>query len=191
MKSKNSVYNLTLSAIFIALSSVLSLIKIYNLPLGGSVTLFSMLPIIMLAVMLGKKWGMLSAFCYALVQLGFGIALDGVLGWGLTPVALVGTIFLDYIVPFTFLGLVSFFPKKNTVQIVISTAFVLFIRFLCHLLSGAIIFDIWCEWENVWFYSFCYNGSYMLPELIMTAFGVALLVKLPQIKKLYKNIENN
>lgn len=191
MKTKNSVYNLTLSAIFIALSSVLSLIKIYNLPLGGSVTLFSMLPIIMLSVMLGKKWGMLSAFCYALVQLGFGIALDGVLGWGLTPLALAGTIFLDYIVPFTALGLVAFFPKKNTVHIVIGTAFVLFIRFLCHLLSGAIIFDIWCEWKNVWFYSFCYNGSYMLPELIMTVFGVAILVKLPQIKKLYKNVENN
>ena len=191
MKSKKSVYNLTLSAIFIALSSVLSLIKIYNLPLGGSVTLFSMLPIIILSVMLGKKWGMMSAFCYSLVQLGFGIALDGVLGWGLTPLALVGTIFLDYIVPFTALGAVSFFPNKNTAQIVIGTAFILFIRFLCHLLSGAIIFDIWCEWENVWIYSFCYNGSYMLPELVMTVIGVALIFKLPQVKKLYKNIENN
>lgn len=184
MKSKKSVYNLTLSAIFIALSTVLSLIKIYNLPLGGSVTLFSMLPIIMLSVMLGKKWGMISAFCYALIQLGFGIAIDGVLGWGLTPLALVGTIFLDYIVPFTALGLVSFFQKKSTVQIVIGTVFVLFIRFLCHLLSGAIIFDIWCEWKNVWVYSFCYNGSYMLPELIMTVVGVALLVRLPQINKI-------
>lgn len=183
MKSKKSIYNLALSAIFIALSSVLSNLKIYNLPLGGSVTFFSMLPIIMLSVMLGTKWGLGAAFCYSLVQLLQGIVVDGLLGWGLTPVALVGTIFLDYIIPFTVLGLAGVSGKKNTAHIVIGTVFVLIFRFLCHLLSGAIIFDIWCEWENVWFYSLCYNGSYMLPELVITVVGAVLIFNLPQIKK--------
>ncbi len=184
MTNKKRIYNLVLSAIFIALASVLSLIKIYELPLGGSVTLFSMLPIVMLSVMLGLKWGIGAAFCYSLVQLGFGITLDGVLGWGLTPMALIGTILLDYIVPFTALGLATVTGKKNTVQIVIGTALVLVIRFLCHLLSGVIIFDIWCEWENVWFYSLCYNGSFMLPELVMTVIGAAIIFNLPQVKKI-------
>ena len=184
MTNKKQIYNLTLSAIFIALATALSLIKIYNLPLGGSVTLFSMLPVVLLSVMLGCKWGIGSSFCYSLIQLGLGITLDGVLGWGLTPLALVGTIFLDYVIPFTVLGFVAFFDKKNTVHIVIGTAFVVLLRFLCHLLSGAIIFDIWCEWENVWFYSLCYNGSYMLPELIITVVGIALIIRLPQINRI-------
>ncbi len=186
MKNKKQIYNLALSAIFIALASVLSNLKIYKLPLGGSVTLFSMLPVIMLSVMLGLKWGVGAAFCYSLVQLLQGIVVDGVLGWGLTPVALIGTILLDYIIPFTVLGFASVIGKKNTVHIVIGTALVLFIRFLCHLLSGAIIFDIWCEWDSVWFYSLCYNGSYMLPELVITVLGAAIVFNLPQVKKMLK-----
>ena len=184
MKSKKSIYNLALCAIFIALSSLLSNLKIYQLPLGGSVTLLSMLPIIMLSVKFGTKWGLGSAFCYSLIQLGFGVALDGLFGWGLTPLALIGTIFLDYIIPFTALGLAGIFGRKNTAHIVIGTVFVLCIRFLCHLLSGAIIFDIWCEWENVWFYSLCYNGSYMLPELVITVVGAVIIFNLPQIKRI-------
>ncbi len=184
MTNKKQIHNLTLSAIFVALACALSMFKIYHLPLGGSVTLFSMLPIIIISEMLGLKWGLGAAFCYSLVQLGHGIAVDGVFSWGLTPIALVGTIFLDYILPFTVLGLASVTGKKNTVQIVIGTALVLFIRFLCHLLSGAIIFDIWCEWENVWFYSLCYNGSYMLPELVLTVIGSAIIFNLPQIKRI-------
>ena len=183
-ENRKNTYNLTLSAIFVALATVLSLIKVYNLPLGGAVTLFSMLPIVMVSCMLGLRWGIGSAFVYSLVQLGFGIALDGVLGWGLTPAALIGTILLDYILPFTALGFAGFAAKKGTVYMCICTAAVIIIRFICHLLSGAIIFDIWCEWENVWFYSLCYNGSYMLPELIITVVGAAIIFKLPQIKKL-------
>lgn len=185
-KSKNQVYRMTLAAMLVALAAGLSLIKIYKLPLGGSVTLLSMLPIILLSCMLGVKWGVGSAFVYSIIQLGFGIVLDGVLGWGLTPASLIGTILLDYILPFTALGLAGIAAKKGTVAVCISTAAVLSARFLCHLLSGAIIFDIWCEWENVWFYSLCYNGSYMLPELIITVIAVGILFNLPQFKKLIK-----
>lgn len=186
--SKKPVYKLTLSAIFIALATVLSLIKVYNLPLGGSVTLLSMLPIVMISCMLGLKWGVGSAFVYSLIQLGFGISLDGLFGWGLTPLSLVGAIFLDYIFPFTVLGFAGIAAKKGTLFICTGTAAVLVLRFLCHLLSGAIIFDIWCEWENVWFYSLCYNGSYMLPELIITVVAAGIIFNLPQIKRLMKNI---
>ena len=184
VNSKKSIYKLSLSAVFIALATVLSFIKVYQLPLGGSVTLLSMLPIVMLSCMLGLKWGIGSAFVYSLIQLGFGIAIDGVLGWGLSPLSLIGTIFLDYIIPFTVLGLAGFAAKRGTAFICIGTGAVLIARFLCHLLSGAIIFDIWCEWENVWFYSLCYNGSYMLPELVITLVASAVIFNLPQIKKI-------
>lgn len=180
---KSNIYNLTLSAIFVALASVLSLIKVYELPLGGSITLLSMLPIVMASCMLGLKWGFIASFCYSLVQLGLGIA-EGLFGWGLTPAALIGAILLDYIIPFTVLGIAGFMAKKGLGYILTGTALALFLRFLSHLLSGAIIFDIWCEWENVWFYSLCYNGSYMLPELILTLVGAAVIFNVPQIKKM-------
>ena len=180
IKSKK-IYNLTLSACFIALATALSMIKAYKLPLGGAVTLFSMLPIILISCILGTKWGDGSAFCYSLIQLCLGITLDGVLGWGLTPLALLGTIFLDYILPFTLLGFGGIGAKKNLKNALVATALVLTGRFLCHFLSGVIIFDIWCEWDSVWIYSLCYNGSFMLPELVITLLGAALI--LPKAKR--------
>ena len=83
------------AAIMVALSTALSLVKIWELPLGGSVTLLSMLPICMLSLRHGLKWGLGGAFVYAVGQLALG--LSEVLSWGLTPTALVGTFFLDYI----------------------------------------------------------------------------------------------
>ena len=182
--SKKTVYKMTLCAVFVALASVLSLVKIYKLPLGGSITLLSMLPIVMLSVFLGFRWGMASAFLYSLIQLGFGIVLDGVLGWGLTPLSLIGTIFLDYIIAFSVLGFAGIFSSKGVKGIVFGTALAMILRFICHFVSGVIIFDIWCEWDSVWIYSICYNGSFMLPELIITAVAAAIIFSLPEIKRL-------
>ncbi len=180
--SKKYVYKLTLSAIFVALATVLSLIKVYKLPLGGAVTLLSMLPIVMLSVMLGVKWGLGAAFVYSLAQLA--LDLGDVLTWGLTPASLVGTILLDYIFAFTVLGLGGLFAKKGYLGICIGSVLVMVLRFLCHFVSGIIIFDIWCEWDSVWLYSLCYNGSFMLPELILTTVAAVILFRLPQVKKI-------
>lgn len=180
--SKKPVYKLTLSAIFVALATVLSLIKVYKLPLGGAVTLLSMLPIVMLSVMLGVKWGLGAAFVYSLAQLA--LDLGDVLTWGLTPASLVGTIFLDYIFAFTVLGLAGLFAKKGYLGICFGSVLVMVLRFLCHFVSGIIIFDIWCEWDSVWLYSLCYNGSFMLPELILTTVAAVILFRLPQVKKI-------
>ena len=88
METKNKpVYKLTVSAVFISLATVLSLIKVIEMPLGGSVTLLSMLPIVMLSVMFGLKWGFGAAFVYSLAQLAMG--LPAVLSWGLTPAMLI------------------------------------------------------------------------------------------------------
>ena len=96
------VQKLTLSAVMIALSAVLSLVTIFHMPLGGSVTLFSMLPVCLLSIMFGCRWGFLCAFAYSLTQLALGIG--EVAGWGLTPAALTGCILFDYLLAFTALG---------------------------------------------------------------------------------------
>ena len=195
LKSKNYLKNLSLSAIFIALSTVLSLIKIWKMPLGGSVTLLSMLPIVMLSIMLGLKWGMASAFVYSLIQLALGIALDGILGWGLTPVMLIGTICLDYVLAFSVLGVAGIFRKKGISGIAIGSVTALLLRFLCHFLSGVVIFKNLEQFEifgNVLtnrpiLYSICYNGFYMLPEIIITTVGAILIFNTSQIKKIINN----
>ena len=60
---------MVLTALLISLATVLSLIKVWKMPLGGSVTLLSMLPIAMLSIEYGIKWGMSSALLYSIVQL--------------------------------------------------------------------------------------------------------------------------
>ena len=192
IKSKNYIKNLSVSAIFIARATVLSLIKIWNMPLGGSVTLLSMLPIVMISCMLGLKWGMASSFAYAIIQLIFGITLDGVLGWGLTPVMVIGTITLDYILAFSLLGIAGIFRKKGMIGIGSGVVIALLLRFFSHFLSGVILFKNLEQFEvfgNIInnrpvLYSICYNGFYMLPEIIITTIGAILIFNTPQIKKL-------
>lgn len=190
--SKKYVYKLTLSAIFVALATVLSNIKVVKMPLGGSVTVLSMLPIVMISIMLGLKWGFGSAFVYSLIQLILGIAVDGLLGWGLTPVMLVGTILLDYIVAFTVLGIAGIFAKKGYAGICGGVVLAIALRFLSHFLSGVVIFKNLEQFEifgSVFtnrpvLYSLAYNGFYMLPELIITTVAAVILFRLPQVKKI-------
>lgn len=186
---------LTLSAIMVALGTVLSLIKIIKMPLGGSVTLLSMLPIVMISVTLGVKWGLGSAFVYSLIQLFLGIALDGLLGWGLTPVMLIGTICLDYIIPFTVLGLAGLFSKKGYVGICAGITLVMVLRFASHFASGVVIFKELEQFElfgklfenRPVLYSIGYNGFYMLPELVLTLVAATILFQMPRVKKLILN----
>ncbi len=187
--NKTNIKRLVLTAVLIGVGVILSLIKIYQLPLGGSITLLSMLPIALISIEYGLGWGTCGAFIYSLIQFFFGIG-EGLFGWGLSPLALIGSILLDYILAYTVIGLAGMFRKKGTVGIIIGVAVSLLLRFVCHLMSGAIIFDIWLpeKWDNPWLYSLVYNGSYMLPELLSTVIGAVILFRIPQFSRL---IESN
>ena len=184
------IYKITVSAVFIALATVLSLIKVVKMPLGGSVTLLSMLPVVMISAMFGLKWGFGAAFVYSLGQLAIG--LPEVLSWGLTPAMLVGTIVFDYIAAYTVLGIAGIFAKKGYAGICCGTALAVFLRFVSHFISGYVIFKYLEQFEifggvftnRPILYSIAYNGFYMLPELILTTVGVALLFRSAAIKKL-------
>lgn len=191
--SKFKIRRLTVSSVMIALASVLSLVKIWEMPLGGSVTLLSMLPIIIIAVSYGTGWGLCSAFVYSLIQLAFGILFDGLLGWsGLTPYSLVGSMLFDYIFAYTILGIAGIFVKKGPsqklYQIICGVIVALFGRFFFHFLSGVIFFGATIPegWDNAWLYSIAYNGTYMLPELGLTLAASVILFGMPQIKKMMK-----
>ncbi len=143
-----------------------------------------MLPIVLISIEYGISWGLVGAFVYSLVQLGFDFA--SVMSWGLSPAAIVGTILLDYILAYTAIGVSGIFRKKGVAGICIGIFIALCLRFVCHLISGTIIFDIWMpkEWSNPLLYSICYNGIYMLPELVLTTIGAVILFKIPSFSKL-------
>lgn len=189
--SKNSkVRVLAEGAIMVAMAFILSYIKVFRLPWGGSVTLLSMLPIVVFSIKRGVKAGLFSAFVSALLQLGQGIAVDGLLGWGLTPVMLTACIFLDYIGAYTVVGLAGIFRQKGLAGRLAGTTLAVLIRYIFHIVSGAAIFHssgmIWEAFstDNEWLYSTLYNGAYMLPEMVFTVIGAAVILKVPQINKL-------
>jgi thiamine transporter len=174
---------MTECAILVALSTVLSFVKVWNMPWGGSVTLFSMLPVCYLSVRHGLKWGLGAAFVYSAIQLFFGIALDGLMGWGLTGSILLACILLDYVFAFSVLGFAGLFRKKGLGGIVTGTFLAVFMRFVLHFLSGVYVFasagKLWqgFETQNTYLYSLVYNGAYMLPELVMTLAGAVIVYK--------------
>lgn len=192
MSKKINVTRLTVTAVMIALATALSLVKIFKMPLGGSVTLLSMLPIVILPVMFSTGWGLASAFIYSLIQLCLGIVGDGLLAWGLTPVCLIGCILLDYVFAFSALGLAGVFKKYGTKGILFGVALALAVRFLCHFISGFVIFSTLSQFDlfgstfsnRPILYSFAYNGLYMLPELVLTEIGAVLVFSTPQIKQI-------
>ncbi len=186
MKTSSKTKILTTSSLLIAMATVLSFIKVWNMPWGGSVTLMSMVPITVISFKYGVRRGLFCGFVYSLIQLAIGIAVDGLLGWGLTAGLLASCVFLDYIFAFTILGIAGIFAKKGLWGIISGSALAVFLRFCSHVLSGVYVFasagKLWDGFEtsNTWLYSIVYNGVYMLPELILTVLGIYILFKAPK-----------
>ncbi len=178
---------LTLTAVFTASSFALMLIS-KQLPApwlqGGSITIASMVPIILASVLLGTKWGLASGFIYSLIQMITGFYLPPVT----TFLNFSAVIFLDYILPFTCLGLANLFIKltgNKIWSVPVSGAIVTTIRYIMHIFSGILVWGAFVETDSVILYSVLYNGSYMLPEIIITT--VALSFIAPVLKKYFNS----
>ena len=171
-KSKLTLRCLCEAAIMIALAQILGYLKLYELPQGGSVGI-GMLPIFIYCARWGFGPGMLASIVYSFLQLmfdgGFAIGWQSVLG--------------DYIIAYSVLGLAGLF-HKNKYGLLIGTAVGCAARFLVHYIVGA---TVWGEYmpdtffgmtmTTPWFYSALYNGSYMLPETILTTVAAVLIYK--------------
>lgn len=181
-----NVNKLVTSSIFIALAAVLSMIKVYQLPLGGSITLLSMLPICQLSLKYGIKWGFVCSFLYGALQLG--IDLGKIMSWGLDVRMWIGCIVFDYLLAYGILGFSGIFRNRKMPLMLTGVGLAVFLRFASHFISGSIFFDIWMpeEFDNPYFYSLVYNGSYMLPEMIFTIIGAGIIFGVPVIRRLIK-----
>ena len=73
MNTLSNSRKLTEAAIMLAIGTVLSLIKLIDLPYGGSVTIASMLPVVIIAYRHGIKWGLMTGFVYGVIQQLLGL----------------------------------------------------------------------------------------------------------------------
>lgn len=186
--TENRTFRLVFSAVMVALATVLSVIPVMQLPFGGSVTLFSQVPILAVSWILGIPWGLASGFAYGVLQ----ILVGGIGNFSYVQGILAYTIlvFADYLVPFTCLGFGSMFKRviqNPFVAAGVGTVMVCLIRFISHFISGC---TIWTEyapdtvWNAVFAYSASYNASYMIPETIISLVGIFVVVGL------WKRMEN-
>lgn len=190
------------TALLFAIAMILSFVKLFEMPWGGSVTLCASLPIILIAYRYGTKWGFFSAFVFSILQLLTDMsALRGING-----MALVLSILLDYILAYTVLGIGGLFRnriKQPALALALGSIVALVGRFLCSFASG---FLIWGEYAQdtltslntvlansvlesfsgfglAVVYSLIYNGMYMLPEIVITAVIALLIGNIPRIRE--------
>lgn len=182
---------LTETAIMLALATGLSYINLLPLPMGGSITLFSQVPIIIIGYRYGVKWGSVTGVVYGVLQM----LLQGMGNFayvkGIT--AYLVLILADYVLAFASLGFGGGILRsicKNQAVALGAGAFIgSLLRFLCHFVSGVTIWgDYAGGFKSVWAYSASYNGSYMAAEAAITIVGVVMLslvldFKNPDLKK--------
>ena len=147
-------------ALMIALATILAYIPLFELPQGGSITLFSMLPIMVVGWRHGLKWGVFTGFVHGLIQMMLGF--KNVM-YCTTIGSMILCVLLDYILAFMALGMVALFAKpfKNKlVGVAFSCVCVGLLRYLCSFLSGILIWGGYAPEDTpVWLYSLTYNGS--------------------------------
>jgi thiamine transporter len=160
--------------------------------MGGSVTIASMLPIMLISIKYGIGTGLSTAFLCSATQLVQAWMSGNVFHYCETPATLAVCILFDYVIPFTVLGLACL-PKKlkltkNTeINIYIGIVAVVLLRFICHFVTGVVIWGQWApDGMGKYLYSLLYNGGYMLPETILTVVGAILIFRLPGIRKILK-----
>ena len=172
-KQKNR--RLTESALMLALATILAELAVFELPFGGSVTLFSQVPVILISYRYGVKWGLTTGLALSIIQLIFGIQNFSYVS-GISAFMILA--FCDYIIAFSALGLGGMFKykiKNDVLAISFGGVVVSVIRFICHFISGATIWKDYAEGAPVLEYSFNYNASYMVPELIITVIGLVVI----------------
>lgn len=162
---------LSYGALAIALSFLLSYVRLFRFPNAGSITLASMLPIFVFAYLAGPRAGMLAGLCYGMLQF---IQDYTFVHWA--------QFLLDYPIAFAMLGLAGLFGDN----LYLGAAAGSLARFVCHFLSGVVFFGSYANGENVFLYSLIYNGSYLLPDLAICL----LVLTIPGVRNAIKYIKS-
>lgn len=164
-----STRQLVFSAMAMALAMVTSMIKVVDMPMGGSVTLFSMFFICLIGYWYGLKGGLMTAIAYGFLQL----IVD-------PYIISIPQMLTDYIFAFGALGLSGIFSKSKNGLIKGYVVGVLG-RYFFTFLSGMIFFGSYASNYNMSapVYSMVYNGAYIGLEALVTL----ILIALPPVSK--------
>lgn len=171
-------------AIFAAIGLVLDKLSFSLWAQGGSIS-FVMLPILIISVRWGLIAGLTTGLLIGILQMFTGAYI---LHWAQA--------FLDYVIAFTVVGLAGVFrkqivdaakslnKKKISLYITLGIVFGGLLRYAAHSLAGAVFFAEYAGDQNVWIYTISYNGTYMIPAIILTAIvGVFLFTSAPRLLK--------
>lgn len=170
-----STKQLVFSAAAMALGIVTSMIKFFDLPMGGSITLFSMLFIVLIGYWYGPTVGIMTAVAYGLLQ------------FVIEPVFYsVPQMIVDYPLAFGALGLSGFFQNSKHGLI---KGYILGVlgRYVFAFLSGLLFFAAYAEGSGMSapVYSLAYNGFYLIPEAIVTL----IIIAIPAVDKALKHVK--
>ncbi len=182
-------------ALMVALAFVLSVIPLPKMPQGGSVTLFSTLPIIVMSFRHGLKWGVGTAAVYGVLQTFAGL---GNVAAAQTPGAMFLCVMLDYMVAYAALGLTGPIANKlafakgeqtapsagrELASMAAAVVITGLIRLACSFLSGILIWGAYTPAGTpVWAYSLGYNASWCIPDV---AIVLVAILALSRVKSLH------
>lgn len=162
-KVKLNTHMIAQIGIALALATVLKVFRIYHFPQGGSLTIGSMIPILLMALFYGPEVGFLTGFLYGIITL----IMDPYI---LQPVQ----VLFDYPLPFMALGLAGYFRDKK----IIGTIIAIFVRFICHFISGVLFFGSYApKGQSVVVYAILGNGWLLFEGIICLVIMAALPVK--------------
>lgn len=174
---KMTTQQLVTCAVALALAYVTSYIKLFKLPFGGSVTLFSMLFIVLIGYWYGPKIGILTGLVYGIFQF-----LQEPYVLSLFQVC------CDYILAFGAMGTAGFFSKSKKHGLVKAYLAAILARGAFHALGGYLY---WMDYMPSNFpksltalYPIIYNYSFILAEGILTV----IVISIPAVSKALNQI---
>ena len=175
MKQRFTAKKIAFAAAALALAVIMSLIRVYTLPMGGEVTLFSMLFVTLIGYCFGPWLGIGGSIIYGLLQ------------FIINPFFYSFPQFIcDYILAFGCLGLSGFFASKKHG---LKTGYLAAIagRFIFSFLSGIIFFADYAQGSGhgAVVYSILYNGSYIGVEGLATM----IVLFIPPVDSALKRIK--
>ena len=167
---------MAISALLVALAIILNQFALFRMPQGGSITAFSMVPIVLCAYFFGVRRGLMAGMCVGLVDLVFN-------PYVIHPIQLI----LDYPLAFGALAFGGIFAASGKGALVKCYVFGVFCRFICNFLSGAIFFGAYApEGFNAITWSVWYNITYLGVECIITL----ILLNIPPVKSLFIRLKS-
>ena len=184
---KFSTRDMVFGALAVSLSFVLSFLRVFSLPFGGSITLASALPMLLYSYFFGFKKSLPVCMCYMFLSLLYQPFI--VSPW---------SALLDYVLPsfaMTSTGVLAFklqniadkltgFAKHAKFYLGVAVYFA--IRMSSHTIAGVLFWSQGVDW-SIWqgdlvglqafWYSLTYNLAYLLPDTLLAVLAAALVLK--------------